>query len=103
MIRSISNKDEFGFVLVGSEKMEYVLSCQGDALNKFTRIPVDYFEKRVAVDFQDLVRRPAKEYLDFSDAAVHSIYETSAGNPYFVKLLCGYLFTTMVAEGEIAT
>lgn len=100
-IRSISNKDEFGFVLVGSEKMEYVLSCQGDALNKFTRIPVDYFEKESSwSDFQDLVRRPAKEYLDFSDAAVHSIYETSAGNPYFAKLLCGYLFTTMVARRD---
>jgi hypothetical protein len=100
-IRGISNKDEFGFVLVGSEKMEYVLSCQGDALNKFTRIPVDYFDKESRwSDFQDLLRRPAKEYLDFSDAAIHSIYDLSAGNPYFAKLVCGYLFTNMVARRD---
>jgi hypothetical protein len=100
-IRSISNKDQFGFVLVGSEKMEYVLSCQGDALNKFTRIPVDYFDKENSwSDFQDLVRRPSKAYLDFSDAAIHSIYELSAGNPYFAKLVCGYLFTNMVGRRD---
>jgi hypothetical protein len=100
-IRSISNKDEFGFILVGSEKMEYVLSCQGDALNKFTRIPVDYFDKENNwSDFQDLVKRPAKTYLDFSDPAVNSIYEASAGNPYFAKLICRSLFANMVMRRD---
>ena len=31
-IRSISNKESFGFILIGSENMDYVLSCQGDTL-----------------------------------------------------------------------
>src|SRR5262249_46088635 len=37
-LRSISGKEAFAFVLVGGEKMEFIISCQGDALNKFQPI-----------------------------------------------------------------
>jgi hypothetical protein len=100
-IRSISNKSEFGFVLVGGEKMEYVLSNQGDALNRFERFSVDYFDKQNSwTDFQDLVRRPSAEYLDFSDSAVNEIYDVCAGNPYFAKLICKTLFASMIKRRD---
>jgi hypothetical protein len=100
-LRSISNKDQFGFVLVGSEKMEFVLSCQGDALNKFVRIGVDYFDQQQSWnDFQDLIRRPTTEYLEFDERAVTRVYEWCAGNPYFAKLICQALFQMMVERRD---
>lgn len=100
-IRSISNKRQFGFILVGSEKMEYVLSSQGDALNKFERFSVDYFDKQNAwADFQDLVRKPSAEYLDFSDSAISALYDACAGNPYFAKLICKALFASMIRKRD---
>jgi hypothetical protein len=100
-IRSISNKEPFGFILIGSEKMDYVLSCQGDALNKFTPIAVDYFDKQHNWnDFQNLVRRPAEQYLDFTDSAISSIYDESAGNPYFAKLICRSLYSQMLERKD---
>ena len=89
-LRSINNKQPFGFVLAGGEKMEYVLSCQGDALNKFDRFAVDYFDKQTSwTDFQDLIRRPAGTYLDFSDSAVNEIYDVCAGT--HIRLCRGYV------------
>jgi hypothetical protein len=100
-IRSVSNKPEFGFVLVGSEKMEYVLSCQGDSLNKFVKIPVDYFDKETQWSaFVDLIRRPASVYLEYSDSAVASLHEVSAGNPYFAKLICRSIYRSMIERRD---
>jgi len=100
-IRSISNKPNFGFVLVGSEKMEYVLSCQGDSLNKFVKIPVDYFDKESHLAaFADLVRRPAAAYLDYADSAVASLHAFSAGNPYFAKLICRSIYRMMIDQRD---
>jgi len=67
-----------------------VLSCQGDALNKFDRFAVDYFDKQTSwTDFQDLIRRPAGTYLDFSDSAVNEIYDVCAGT--HIRLCRGYV------------
>jgi len=70
-LRSISGKPPFGFVLVGSEKMEFILSAQGDALNKFQAHRVDYFLKDTHwSDFTDLVRRPVRAWLEITDSAL---------------------------------
>jgi hypothetical protein len=100
-LRSISNDPQIGFILVGSEKMEYVLSCQGDALNKFASIAVDYFDKRTHwADFQDLIKRPTASYLEFSESAIDAIYEECAGNPFYAKLICRDLFALMVERRD---
>ncbi len=92
---------QIGFILVGSEKMEYVLSCQGDALNKFASIAVDYFDKRTHwADFQDLIKRPTASYLEFSESAIDAIYEECAGNPFYAKLICRDLFALMVERRD---
>ncbi|MGJ5815419.1 phosphoribosyltransferase-like protein [Paludibaculum fermentans] len=100
-IRSISSKSQFGFVLVGSEKMEYVLSNQGDSLNKFVKIPVDYFDKESQWNaFADLVRRPASAYLEYSDSAIVSIQAHSAGNPFFAKWICRSIYESMTEKRD---
>jgi hypothetical protein len=100
-IRSISGKPSFGFILVGGEKMEYIISCQGDTLNKFQPIRVDYFDKEDHwTDFQNLVRKPVQNWLEITDEALSTLFEQTAGNPYFTKLICKELFNVMVERKE---
>ena len=100
-LRSVSNKSQFGFILVGSEKMEYVLSCQGDSLNKFVKVPVDYFDKESQWGaFVDLVRKPALAVLEYSDSAVACLHKWSAGNPYFAKLICRVVYQMMIDKRD---
>ena len=108
-IRGISNKKSFGFVLVGGEKMEHILSCQGDVLNKFQPIRVDYFDREQHWhDFEELIRRPVADWFEIPDNALFALYEQTAGNPYFTKLICRSIFKIMlerkdsfIAESEV--
>ncbi len=96
-LRSISGKPAFGFIIVGGEKMELILSCQGEALNKFQAVRIDYFDKEKHwPDFQSLVRRPVEDWLEISDEALITLYDLTAGNPYFTKLICGTIVKLML-------
>ena len=100
-IRSLSQKGNMGFVLVGGERMRYLFDCQGQALNKFQMISVDYFDRaKYWTDYQDLVTRPTKGVLQFTDSALLRIYRESAGNPYYSVLICRSLFTLMVSRRD---
>ena len=100
-LRSISAKPNVGFVLVGSEKMQAILGLQGHELNKFKTMRVDYFDRQQHWgDFIDLVRRPVQNVLEISDGAVNALYEYTAGNPYFTKLLCKRLFKAMIKRRD---
>jgi hypothetical protein len=100
-IRSISGKQAFGFILVGGEKMEYLLSNQGERLNKFDPVRVDYFDREKHwSDFKDLVQRPVANYFEISDAAYMTLYAETAGNPYFTKLICRSLFKLLVNQRD---
>ena len=99
-IRSICNRDQFGFILVGGEKLEYILS-QWQEFNKFKPIRVDYFDKESEwEDFKDLIRIPTKEILEISDIAIDYIYKQTSGNPYFTKKICIELFHLMVSKRD---
>ena len=100
-LRQISNKRGCGFILVGGEGMPKIVNLQGDRLNKFTPIEVDYFDKRNNMeDFQDLIRKPVDDWLDISDAALEELFSVSAGNPYFAKLVASQLFSEMVENTD---
>jgi len=100
-LRSISGLSQYGFVLVGGEKMDYILSTHGQHVNKFTTIAVDYFDRATHwIDFTDLIRRPVAEWFEISDDAVMHLYEESAGNPFFAKLISAELFTQMVKRRD---
>ena len=63
-LRSVSNRKFASFLLVGGEKMKLILDQQGTSLNKWDILAVDYFDARN--DFDELVRHPTMEYLEFS-------------------------------------
>ena len=99
-IRSISNRNQFGFILVGGEKLEYILS-QWQEFNKFKPIRVDYFDKESEwEDFKNLIRIPSKNILEISDIAIDYIYKQTSGNPYFTKKICIELFHLMVSKRD---
>lgn len=93
-LRQISNKKGCGFLLVGGENMQRIVALQGDRLNKFKPVEVDYLSNRS--DFADLIRRPVRDWLTVSEAALDELFQFSAGNPYFAKLLASELFSAMV-------
>lgn len=100
-IRSLSQKGFIGFILVGGERMRYLFDCQGQALNKFQLIRVDYFDRaKHWKDYQDLITRPTKEWLQFTDSALLRIYDEAAGNPYYTVLICRSLFNLMVSRRD---
>lgn len=100
-IRAISNKTKYGFLLVGGEKMDFIISCQGEQLNKFQSIRVDYFDKEnYWDDFQDLVSRPVKKTLEITDKALGYLYNKTSGNPFFTSIVCAKLFTIMVERRD---
>ena len=98
-LRQISNKERCGLLLVGGESMQQILNLQGDRLNKFRPVEVDYFDKSSNWnDFVELIRRPVQDWLTISDTALDTLFEYSAGNPYFAKLLATQLFSDMVSN-----
>ncbi|MYC62708.1 MAG: ATP-binding protein [Caldilineaceae bacterium SB0661_bin_34] len=97
-IRQISNKARCGFLLVGGENMQHLETVQGDRLNKFDSIQVDYFQKDNMVDFAKLIRKPVSTWLTISESAIDELYHWSAGNPYFAKYLARQLFREMVDQ-----
>ncbi len=96
-LRAIANQEGVAFILVGSEKMEPILSTQGQFLNKFNSHRIDYFDReRHWQDFADLVRRPTQDWLEITEPALVEIYQQTAGNPYFTKLICKSLASLMI-------
>ena len=100
-LRTISGKPPFGIVLVGGEKMEFVMSCQGEQLNKFQVLTVDYFDKETQwSDFQELVRKPTNNWLEITDDAILQLYEQTAGNPFYTIFICRELFKLMLQRRD---
>lgn len=96
-IRQISTKIGCGFILVGGEGMQQIVTQQGDKLNKFSSVKVDYFSRSEHwSDFSTLITDPVQDWLEISDTALEKLYESSAGNPYFAKTLASQLSLDMV-------
>lgn len=99
-IRSISNRQQYGFILVGGEKLEYILS-QWQEFNKFKPFRVDYFNKRTEwEDFKALIKYPIEGFMEISDKAIDYIYNQTSGNPYFTKKICAVMFSLMVSNRD---
>ena len=100
-LRTLSSKRNLAFLLVGGEKMPFVMSAQGDQLNKFTSEQLDYFNRTDEwFDYQELVRRPVKAELNWDDSAVAAVFELTNGHPYYTKLLCANAFQVAVTERD---
>ncbi len=93
-IRAISSTGHVGFVLVGGENMQIIREST-DQLNKMSSFRVDYFDKeQYWSDFQDLVRRPMKNTIEFNNEAINALYEITEGHPFYTKAICREIYTT---------
>lgn len=100
-IRALTTLDNVCTVLVGGENMPYVMDRQGQKLNKFVRVPLDYFSRdREWEDFRLLVKRPTEDALEWHEEAISEIFNVTNGNPYFAKIVCGAVFHDCVGERD---
>ena len=99
-IRSISGRPGLGFILVGGENLLFIHNEQGELLNKFIQVRLTYLTRDQWSDFENLIRMPTNGWLEISDEAVTLLWERTAGNPFFAKLLCRELFVMMLERRD---
>ena len=100
-LRTLASQKNIAFILVGGEKMPFVISAQGDQLNKFIREPLDYFSRDEEwADYQDLVAGPTKNSLSWQPGAINRIFDLTNGHPYYTKLLCSRILRNAVADRD---
>ncbi len=91
-LQSLGTKRNVGVLLVGGERMRFVVSTHGLALNKFVEVAVDYFNGDQNGDFADLVRVPVRDWLIIDDEAVEVLHRQTAGNPWITHLVAREMF-----------
>jgi hypothetical protein len=88
-LRGISTQPHISFIVVGSETLELVMREQGQRLNKWAPLKLDYFSKDSSWnDYCDLIVKPVDNEIDYGDEAIDELYKITSGHPYFTKLLC---------------
>ena len=88
-LRTLASKRNLAFILVGAEKMPYLMSSQGEKLNKFERESLNSFDQETEwSDFVSLVRDPVADSITFHEKALRRLYDLTDGHPYFTKALC---------------
>ena len=96
-LRTLSSKRNLALVLVGAERMPYVMSSQGEKLNKFGHESLDSFDQETEwVDYCDLIRTPIESAIMFHEAALRKCFELTQGHPYFTKVLCAVIYASAV-------
>ncbi len=100
-LRTLAARKNLAFLLVGGEKMPFIIGAQGDQLNKFVREPLDYFSRADEwSDFVELVTGPTRDSLNWEDAALNELFTLTHGHPYYTKLLCAKIFSNAVAQRD---
>lgn len=96
--RTLIDRGNMSFVLVGSEKLPDVLRHQGERLNQVQQRSLNYFRDRSSLE--RLVADPAMPYLEYSDEAIDEIWRYSAGNPYYATQICARVYGDMVGRRD---
>ncbi len=92
-LRTLSSRRNIAFLLVGAEKMPYVMSSQGEKLNRFAQESLDSFDLSSEwEDYRDLVEKPVAHSIKIHEAAVRKLFDLTNGHPYFTKVLCMELY-----------
>lgn len=105
-LRTLSSKRNMAFVLVGAERMPYVMASQGEKLNKFSRESLDSFNQTTEwEDYCALVRTPVENVFKVHESALRRLFELTNGHPYFTKLLCAtvYEFAVEAKDAEVSS
>jgi hypothetical protein len=100
-LRTLAARRNLAFILVGGEKMPFIISAQGDQLNKFGREPLDYFSRSEEwTDFVELVTAPARKQLNWEESALNELFTLTNGHPYYTNLLCARIFASAIAQRD---
>ena len=100
-LRSLSGKGNLGFIFVGAEKMAYVMSSQGEKLNKFSKESLDKFSKENEWgDFEKLVNGNIDEYVRWHESAILSVFNITNGHPFFAKQVCAKVFENIIKSKD---
>lgn len=100
-LRTLAARKNLAFILVGGEKMPFIIGAQGDQLNKFGREPLDYFSRSDEwTDYVQLVTGPVKQSLNWEDSALNELFTLTNGHPYYTKLLCAKVFSNAIAQRD---
>ena len=92
-LRTLASKRNLAFVLVGAERMPYLMSSQGEKLNRFEPELLDSFDQETEwSDFTSLVRNPVAESIVIHESALRRVYDLTDGHPYFTKKLCAEVY-----------
>ncbi|EAP0001014.1 ATP-binding protein [Salmonella enterica] len=100
-LRTLAARKNMAFLLVGGEKMPFIIGAQGDQLNKFSRETLDYFSRSSEwAEYIELIRKPVEGYLNWDDAAINKIFNITHGHPYYTKLLCSKIVSIAISERD---
>lgn len=96
-LRALSRKRNICFCLIGAERMSFVMSSQGEKLNKFTREPIDKFNQESEwQDYEQIIKANIGDSITWLDNAIRRIYSYTNGHPYFTKQICSKAFDNAV-------
>jgi hypothetical protein len=100
-LRTFSGQKNIGMMLVGGERLRYILSRQGDQLNRFSLEHLSYFSRSTEwEDYSALVQQPSQPDINWDLACVTRLFELTNGHPYYTKLLCREAYRAAVASRD---
>ena len=105
-LRTLSSRRNIAFVLIGAERMPFVMESQGEKLNKFERESLDSFNQNTEwADYRDLVETPIRNSFKLHESALRKLFKLSNGHPYFTKMLSSAFFQYAVdtKDAEISS
>ena len=92
-LRTLASIRNLAFVLVGAERMPYVMASQGEKLNRFARESLDSFDLSTEwSDYRSLVEQPVINAIKIHEPALRKLFELTNGHPYFTKVICATVF-----------
>ncbi|MCP1274993.1 ATP-binding protein [Gluconobacter albidus] len=96
-LRTFSAKRNIAMMLVGGENMPFIISAQGDQLNKYVPEQLSYFSRSTEwEDYIDIVKLKNTSPLTWYESAINEIYRATNGHPYYTKLLCARIFQNSI-------
>ncbi len=100
-LRALSRCKNICIILIGGENMPFVMDRQGQKLNNFSRVNLNYFSRNSEWnDFHLIVKEPTSVILNWHEDAISEVFNITNGNPYFAKGVCARVMRQAVTERD---